>query len=337
MKKARIKKRKKKKLAQQALEIFKKRGNKALEKAKQEILHEKISYKPLYEAIEYFMQETWYGVQHPALISLACEAVGGNPEDTTRIGAAMTLLAGAADVHDDIIDKSKTKGSRPTVVGKFGENIALLVGDILLFKGLMMLNEACEKLTKAKRQKILELIKKAFFELVAAEAKELKFKGRNDVSPEECFNMIKEKASISGLYGRIGAIIGGGNINQVKALGCYGEALGILTTVRDDFIDIFEPDELKNRIVNECLPLPILYAMENEKIKEKILLLLKKEDINEKDASKIVEMISNIKEVNHLKKEMNNLLEKTLLKCYSLNKNLSSEIEVLLKSTLEDL
>ena len=71
----------------------------------------------------------------PALFSLVCEAVGGDPDITMPIAISITLISGAIDIHDDIIDQSKTKGDQPTVFGKFGKDIALLVGDALMFKG----------------------------------------------------------------------------------------------------------------------------------------------------------------------------------------------------------
>ena len=80
-----------------------------MELSKQAVLAEQIKYEPLREALRYFMEELCYDASHPTLLSLACEAVGGNPDATTDIGAALVLLAGAADIHDDIIDQSLTK------------------------------------------------------------------------------------------------------------------------------------------------------------------------------------------------------------------------------------
>lgn len=327
----------KKKLAEQALLLFAKRGRTAFEAAKEAILQEKITYKPVHDALQYFMQEIWFGVQHPALISLTCEAVGGDPKETTSIGAATVLLAGAADIHDDIIDQSKTKGSKLTVFGKFGRDLALLTGDALLFEGLMLLHEACEKFPKRKRQKILTLSKEAFFELGSAEAKEILFKRNFDTTPKECLNIIKVKASIIEAYARIGAIIGDGKPEQIEALGHYGAALGLLTTLRDDFIDVFEPDELKNRADNECLPLPVLYALQNAKIKNEIVPLLKKKKITQKDAYKIVEIIDGLKEIQDLKKEMRLSVKTAMEDCKFIKPNIRSELELVLRASIEDL
>jgi hypothetical protein len=73
----------KKKLMEQGIAILRERGQEALEVAKKAILQEEIEFKPLREALRYFMKD-WKDVLHPALLSLACEAVGGNP-DLTRV------------------------------------------------------------------------------------------------------------------------------------------------------------------------------------------------------------------------------------------------------------
>jgi len=331
-----MKKKNNKKLMKQVQVLLTKHGQRAFEIAKTAVLNEKMMCKLVYEAIRYFMEESWYDVQHPALLSLACEAVGGNPDATTQIGAAIVLLAGAADIHDDIIDKSITKGSRPTVYGKFGKDIALLAGDALLFKGLILLHEACEKLPKKQRQAILNLTKQAFFEIGSAEAKETGFKEKYDLTPEEYRKVIEMKAAVAEANTRIGAILGGGYSEEIDVLGHYGRTLGMLMTIRDDFIDLFEPDELGNRAKNECLPLPILYAFQNKRKKSEIIRLFRKNKITKQETRKILDLIMDTKNVQELKKEMKLLIKKEekLLGRIGRTKN---ALRLLLHSTLEDL
>jgi geranylgeranyl pyrophosphate synthase len=316
--------------------IFIKYGQKAFEMAKNAILQEKNIYERVYEALRYFMEESWYDVQHPALISLACEAVGGNPNDTTQIGAAMVLLAGAADIQDDIIDKSKTKGSKQTVFGKFGKDITLLAGDVLLFKGLTLLHEACKRLPKSQSQVILNLTKQAFFEIGSAEAKEISFKGKYDVTPEEYHKVIEMKAAVAEANARIGSILGGGNPEEIETLGHYGRILGTLMTIRDDFIDLFEPDELRNRAKNECLPLPLLYALQNARTKSKIVQLLRKNEITNQEVQEILDLVLDTEEVQELKRKMHLLVKKEKSSLNNIKRDRGT-LYLLLSSTLEDL
>jgi geranylgeranyl pyrophosphate synthase len=326
-----------KKLMEHVKDILKERGWKAFEIAKNTALGMKLQYKPLYDALQYFFNETWYDVQHPALVSLACEAVGGNPEKAVNIGAAIVLLAGAADIHDDIIDDSKLKNLRLTVYGKFNKDISLLLGDALLFEGLSFLHAACQKFSEREKNSILKLIKKAFFEIGNAEANEAEFKGKCNVNPKEYFSgIIKRKAAVAEAAAKIGAIIGGGTKKDIKILGRYGRALGILMTIRDEFVDMFELEELKNRIEKECLPLPMMYTFKDKNIKEKVLLCLQEE--SEKSLYDVIEKIMQIKEVTALKEKMRKIIERTIREIESIpNPKVLLELELLLKASIEDL
>jgi len=159
-------------LVKQVKALLWERGQKALEIAKHAVLHEKVELKSFGVALNYFVEEFWTDVFHPAMLALACEAVGGDPDVTTHVGAAVVLLASGADVHDDIIDQSESKDSKPTLFGKYGKDTAIVVGDFLFLKGIHMLCEAAERFPKKQKQSVIELITHAFFEIGNAEIKE---------------------------------------------------------------------------------------------------------------------------------------------------------------------
>ena len=315
--------------------LLKERGKKALALAQQAVLEEKISYEPLQEALQYFMKEVWFDVLHPALLSLACEAVGGNPDETTQVGAALILLAGGADVHDDIIDQSITKGGKPTVFGKFGKDLTLLAGDALLFKGLYLLHDAIKLLPEAKMQRILDSVRQAFLGISAAEAKEAGWRGRTDISGQEYLDVIKMKVAVAEATTRIGAILGNGSTNEVEMLSHYGRTFGILNTVRDEYIDVFEVDELKNRAGKEILPLPILVAFQDSERKAEILRLLK-EQITEDKLEKILDLTLDSEENRKLTADMKMLVQQERRQI-SVLKSCQEELQLLLVTTLEDI
>lgn len=317
--------------------IFEERGRKSYEVAREAILREELSYKPLREALKYFMEDVWYNFEHPALLSLACESVGGKPESTTLLGACLVLLTGAMDIHDDIIDQSRSKSSKLTVFGKFGRDLALLVGDALLVKGYTLLNEACEKLPRKKAKSIQKAIKQALFEAGNAEAEETGLKGNWDIDPEGYFGIIKRKSAVAAATARIGAIIGNGNSKEIIALSKYGRMLGILTNLRNEFVDIYETRELKNRIKNECPPIPILYAFRNPEIKKKITFLLKRR-LKSKETMEIVHTVMSANEVLKLKQRMKNLAEAGVDSLAVIgNQNIKEILRKLLIANLEGL
>jgi len=323
------------KLMQQMINLFQERGEKAVEVSKQYALADKISYQQLDSALHFFMQEIWFDFLHPALISLACEAVGGETEKTINIGAAMVLLAGGADIHDDIIDESSAKGATPTVFGKFGRDVAVLAGDVLLQKGLYLLHESCAYLPKDQKKEILELVKNAFLEICGGEAHEAGLRGKTDISREEYLNIISQKVAASEAALRIGAILGGGSRNEIEQLGHFGRIYGILMTIRDEFIDMYENDELRNRFDKECLPLPIILVLKDKSRSEPILKLLR-DDLSEDSVEKILDLVMDAEETNQLLADMNGWIENEVTLLSSLS-HCRDVFKLLLQATVEDL
>jgi geranylgeranyl pyrophosphate synthase len=267
-------------MMEQVQKILEERGRKALEMARKTVLEEEIECKEVREALKYFITEYWHDLARPALLSLCCEAVGGDLEVTIPIAIPLSLISGGIDIHDDIIDQSKVKGSRPTVLGKFGKDIALLVGDALLFKGFTLLHKTVEKGVPAEKVAVIvDIVKNTFFELGDAEALELQFRGRMDVTPEEYLQVVRKKAADVEAHTRISAILGGGSKEEIDVLGEYGRLLGMIIILRDDWIDMVDFEEIAHRIKRECLPLPLLYALQSPKTKSKLSSILFKKTI----------------------------------------------------------
>jgi len=325
----------KRKLAEEAGTILLKKSEEVYKKAKEIILSEKIKCKTIRDAMHYFIQE-WRDIKHPGLLCISCEAVGGDTNSANDIGAALLLLLSSAHIHDDIIDQSKSKGSKPTVYGKFGRDIALLVGDAFLFEGLTLLHQFCEKLPEHKKKNIIELTKAAFFEIGSGEAKEVILKNRESLTPEDCLDILKMRAAIAEIVMQIGAIIGNGNEKEIEILGHYGRTLGLLSAIREEFIDIFEAEELKNRYKHEYLPLPILYALQNTQKREQIFRLLKKKRITEKDSFMLADLVIDTGKVRGTKRYMHALIENELHLMRNIRNN-KKILELLLYSTVEDL
>ena len=328
---------KNKKLIVQVNKLLVERSKEALKIAKKEILHEKRESKKINDAFKYYAK-SWNDVVHPGLISIACETAGGKADDTTAIQVATLLLTAGFDVHDDIIDESETKYGKPTVYAKFGKNIALLVGDAFLMKALVLIHKLEKQISSEKMDAIWNIIDGLFFELGDAEALEASLKSNVDVSAEECFRILKMKSSTFEAHMRIGAIVGGGEPTVVDLLGNFGRTLGILINIREDFIDVFEAEELQNRLRNECLPLPILYAFKNNQTKKTVLDYLSKQKITDDDAEKVVDIIYENENVETFKNDVVQMAEEAYRSVSSIQNNrLTTIAELLIKGVIEDL
>ena len=325
------------KLIEKILRNLQKRSQKPLEIAIEIIQRKTVECAEINEAFKQY-SKTWNDYLHPGLISIACELVGGNPEKVIEIQVVMLLFSAAFDIHDDIIDNSKIKYGQPTLLKKFGKEITLLVGDAFFIQAFIHFNKFREMISQKKFNMILDIISNKFYELGDAEALEASLKGNIDISPEKYLQILKKKASTIEAHMQIGAILGNGNMDQIKIIGNFGRTLGILMGVREDFIDIFEPEELKNRMINECLPLPMLYAFKSQKNKKTILFILNKETLTENDVDNIVNLIFEDKEVKELKKRLKHWTRNALQDISTFkNREIALQVTDLIKSIMEDL
>jgi len=309
--------------AEEVKKIFKERGSKVLEDARASVRRERIECREAREALLYFITYR-PDVLRPALLSLACEAVGGDPSITAPVGRALILLSGAFDIHDDIIDKTVKRGRRPAIPGKFGPNIALLAGDAFIFKGLAELFEGVMKLDlpPEKKLEIVWTIKDLYFELGDAEAMELKFRARTDIKPGDYLKVIRKKAGDVEAYMKVGAMLGEGSEEQVAALGEYGRLLGMMIILRDDLEDLLDFNvELPLRIKNESLPLPLLYALEDRSRKGDILAILRRGEIRGREARRLFKLVSEAGGIVKLGKVLEDLREEAILTLRSIKRN----------------
>ena len=129
------------------------------------ILSEKMEPQELRNACNHHFV-SWGGFIDPGLFSIACEACGRKScDDFLQTQAAIALMAASFDLHDDILDKSETKNKTSTVYGKFGSEMALLLGDAYIIEGLKTLFDSLTKLPEEKRGSVLQSIKDLLFEV----------------------------------------------------------------------------------------------------------------------------------------------------------------------------
>jgi geranylgeranyl pyrophosphate synthase len=318
------------------LEILKEKSRESLQLARETILAERIESQKIREALEYYLSN-WEVFTHPGLFSIACEAVDGNPEKWAKVGAAVAMLAAALDIHDDIIDKSDAKHGKPTVFGRFGPDLALLLGNAFFVEGFTFLGNSLVALPAKKSRKIFETVEKSMFEAGNAHALELDLKRKVHVTPEKYMNILKKKATSVESSMRLGAIVGDGTTSQVEELTKYGRILGILATLREEFIDVFEIQEIHQRLHNECLPLPVLYALQGENPR-RIRKILSKEELTSEDVNKLLDVVFETKKVKELQSMMKGLVNDACKLTYKIRKKrIKDLLRQLVIVALEDL
>jgi heptaprenyl diphosphate synthase len=313
------------------------RGSNALEFSRNMMLDEKIEYPKLREALNHYVTN-WSDFTHAGLFSLACEAVGGDSQEFVPTQAGLALMAAAFDLQDDIIDNSKTKNGLQTVFGKYGLDLTILLADAFLIKGYTVFFDSIEEKSPKKARDIMHLLKNCFFEMGNAHATEISFRGQISLSEIECLSLVRNKAASIEADIHIAAILGGGTKKQTDALAKYGRNLGVLTTLREEFIDIFEKEELEQKILIKRLPIPIIYAMHDLEIKGKLENIIQKNNLTKKDINSLIDLTFCSENVQKLKKNMEDLADESLCLLHALNDNSATKtLQSIVSSMLEDL
>jgi geranylgeranyl pyrophosphate synthase len=319
--------------------IFNEKGEEALKRAKSEIHTIYEANNTLSKAIFYFSSSTLSDPMpvFPAFVTISCEAVGGSEEMAIPFGEAIFLIASAADLHDDIIDQSLTKGTKKTVFGRFGTIETLLSGDTFLTCGLTLLNEACSLIPKEQGGIINRLTAKAIYGLCIAESLEthLRTLGLN-VKPNDYDRVIQLKAGFPELTLKMGAIVGKGNSKSIETLGEYGRTFGEISTIADEFSDLLNSAELISRLKNECPPLPLIYALQNRKARTSLKPLLKSNLSKEKTHDMIVNLTLSLPEVKSIAEPLQAKAKSEFEKIGPIIKRKSrEELETVLSAPLE--
>jgi len=212
----------------------------------------------------------WRDYTRAALIVMSCQAVGGDPALVRQAAKSLVLTGGAFDLHDDIIDKSfvRKKTRTRSIQDRYGMEATLLAGDALLIGGLANLADMPGLNEKVRRQVLTE-ITNGLFELGSAEMEEMAFVHNLEATPRRYIRILWMKSADMESYTKIGAMIGNGSAEEVEALGLYGRCLGMICILRDELEDCFNDFyELRARISNESLPLPIVYSLGDKRCRD---------------------------------------------------------------------
>lgn len=312
------------------------RSQKGLDFARQMLRTEKMDHPKLREALNHYL-DNWRDFTHPGLFSLACETVGGSPDGFAPAQAALAMMAAAFDMQDDVIDKSNVKLNSPTVYGKFGVEMAILLGNAFLIEGFKLLVDTAKMFPRGKEQKILDKTKRLLFEVGNAHALEVGLKRRGSITPEDYLKITEMKAAGLEVDMFLGSMFGEGEDDEVQLLSKVGRTLGVLATLRDDLIDVFDIAELAQRVAVNDLPLPLIFAMQDPKSKEKVGQIISKPQMKEEDIAELVDITLAAEPVVELKGKMKQLITEGFKLANELGNKKSTKLHTLLSFMIEDL
>ena len=191
----------------------------------------------LIAAMRYAMQNGGKRVR-PALAWGACLAVGGDWSQADAAALAVECIHGYSLVHDDLpcMDDDDLRRGQPTCHRQFDEATALLAGDALQAMAFQLLGESVVPAEVRGAQ--LATLAQAAFDMVVGQRLDLSAEGRQiDRDALEQIHAHKTGALIRAAVA-LGALAGGADASQRKALDDYARHLGLAFQVRDDILDV---------------------------------------------------------------------------------------------------
>jgi len=197
----------------------------------------------------------------PMFVFFTAKISGGDPipEATFRGAALIELLHTATLVHDDVVDESNYRRSFFSVNALWKNKIAVLVGDYLLSKGLLLSLENNDF-------ELLKIVSNAVRELSEGELLQIEKARRLDITEEVYFEIIRQKtASLIASCCAVGAASAGANLETIERARLFGEKVGIAFQIKDDLFDygtaeIGKPVGID--IKEKKMTLPLIYALQ---------------------------------------------------------------------------
>lgn len=210
----------------------------------------------------------------PMFVFLMAHLCGQVTEGTYTGAALIELLHTATLVHDDVVDDANYRRGFFSVNALWKNKVAVLVGDYLLSRGLLLA-------VNQKEFRLLEIVSDAVREMSEGELLQIEKARRLDITEEVYFEIIRQKtASLISSCCAVGAASARASEEQIAHARLFGEKVGLAFQIKDDLFDYGTDDIGKPvgiDIKEKKMTLPLIYALSQASWmeKRKIINLIK--------------------------------------------------------------
>jgi len=142
-------------------------------------------YPTLYSPISYALDCGGKRLR-PVLMLMVCNALGGDINDARKAAIGVEMFHNFTLLHDDVMDNSDMRRSRPTVHKKWGVNEAILSGDAML----TLATELVASVPDDKLRRVLAAFNEGAMRVYEGQALDMAFETRSDVTTEEYIKMV---------------------------------------------------------------------------------------------------------------------------------------------------
>ncbi len=247
----------------------------------------------------------------PIFVFFSASLFNGVNESTYRAASLVELLHTATLVHDDVVDDSDERRGFFSINALWKNKIAVLVGDYLLSRGLLLSVEN-------KDYHLLEIVSTAVKEMSEGELLQIEKTRNLNLSEEVYFDIIRKKtASLIASCCAIGAASAGASPEQVEQMRLFGEKAGIAFQMKDDLLDYGDEDIGKPTGIDlkeKKLTLPIIYTLNNadKTTRNRIINIIKNEHHKKAKVTEVVNYVNSHNGIAYTRDKMNAIKQEAL-------------------------
>lgn len=248
----------------------------------------------------------------PLLVFLTARLNGSISEPTFVAATFIELLHTASLVHDDVVDDANERRGSLSVNALWNSKIAVLVGDYLLSKGMLI---SVEK----SRFDMLEIVSEAVKSMSEGELLQLQKSRKLNITENDYFRIILRKtAALIAACTACGARSVTDNSDTIQLMKEFGENIGIAFQIRDDLLD-YESTGLTgkapgNDIKEKKITLPLIYALEQSPYLKRrhILGIVKNKKKSKSEIAEVISFVSEYGGMDYAETKMNQYRDKAL-------------------------
>lgn len=193
----------------------------------------------LYLPVDYMLEMGGKRLR-PVLLLHSYNLFSDNIAKAMPVALAIEVFHNFTLLHDDIMDKAEMRRNRPTAHKKYGENSAILSGDVMAFLSYGLLME-CDS------ERIIDIIRlftKTAIEICEGQQLDMDFENRSGVAEKEYIEMIRLKTAVLLACSlKTGAMLAGAPDKIAEQLYELGINLGLAFQLQDDLLDTFGNQE----------------------------------------------------------------------------------------------
>jgi len=271
----------------------------------------------------------------PMFVFLSAGSCGNINESTYRGAALIELLHTATLVHDDVVDDANYRRGFFSINALWKNKVAVLVGDFLLSKGLILSVEN-------KDFNLLSIVSKAVKEMSEGELLQIEKSRQLDITEEIYFQIIRQKtASLIASCCAVGASSSGASEEVVESMRAFGEKIGMAFQIKDDLFDYGEDEigkPLGIDIKEKKMTLPLIFALSKASWLEKrrIIGIVKNESQKPKKVKEVIEFVKKSGGIEYAHQTMNKYYDEAMLLLQSLPESMyKNSLRQLVQFTIE--